>query len=97
MQALLYTLVPLVAVIAGAAYASWRRPGPAFTAGVQHLAAGVVFAAAAGEILPALKHTVSPVAVLLGGALGVVLMLAIKRIGGTIYKRHRIYERNIRS
>lgn len=81
MQALLYTLVPLVAVIAGAAYASWRRPGPAFTAGVQHLAAGVVFAAAAGEILPDLKHTGSPVAVLVGGALGVVLMLAIKRIG----------------
>ena len=41
----------------------------------------MVFAAAAGEILPDLKHAGSPVAVLVGGALGGVLMLAIRRLG----------------
>ena len=40
-----------------------------------------MFAAAAGEILPDLKHAGSPVAVLVGGALGGVLMLAIRRLG----------------
>ncbi|MCP9223871.1 transporter [Erythrobacter sp. LQ02-29] len=81
MSVLAYTLIPLAAIILGAAFAILRKPGAAFTAGVQHLAAGVVFAAAAGEILPDLKHAQSPVAVLAGGLVGVGLMLLIRRVG----------------
>lgn len=81
MPVLLYTLIPLAAMTVGAAFAVWRKPGVGFTAGVQHLAAGVVFAAAAGEILPDLKHARSPVAVLVGGLVGVGLMLLIRKIG----------------
>jgi len=58
-----------------------RQPGPAVTSAVQHLAAGVLFAAVAGEILPDLKHQQSPIAVIVGGALGVALMLLVKRLG----------------
>src|SRR3546814_517675 len=47
-------------------------------AGLQHLAAGVVFAAAATEILPQVKHEASPSATLIGGAAGVVTMLGLK-------------------
>ena len=81
MSVFLYTLIPLGALVLGAGFAVWRKPGATFTAGVQHLAAGVVFAAAAGEILPDLKHAQSPVAVLIGGIIGVGLMLLIRRVG----------------
>ncbi|CAM3048248.1 MULTISPECIES: ZIP family metal transporter [Bacteria] len=78
MLALSYTIIPTIAVILGAIAAVVRRPGAAFTSAMQHLAAGVVFAAAATEILPQVKHEASPTATLIGGAAGVAVMLALK-------------------
>jgi ZIP family zinc transporter len=68
MQALLYTLAPVLAVVLGAIVASRTKLKPGLVAGLQHLAAGVVFAAAATEILPQVKHEASPSATLIGGA-----------------------------
>lgn len=68
-------------MVLGAIAAMVRRPGLVLTSIVQHLAAGVVFAAAAGEILPGLKHQGAAVPVLLGGAAGVAAMLLIKQLG----------------
>jgi len=48
-------LFPVGAAAAGAALAAWRAPGEKVTSGVHHFAAGVVFAAVAGEILPDLR------------------------------------------
>lgn len=76
-----YTLIPAVAVVLGAAVAAWHRPSPAFAAAIQHFAAGVVFAAAAAELLPDIKHRQSAWAVIVGGAAGIILMLLIKRLG----------------
>ena len=42
----------IMAIIIGALIAGWRTPGEKLVAAMQHLAAGVVFAAAATEILP---------------------------------------------
>ncbi|TGD95217.1 ZIP family metal transporter [Methylobacterium nonmethylotrophicum] len=81
MSAWAYTLIPALATVLGAAVAAVRQPGPAVTSAIQHLAAGVLFAAVAGEILPDLKHQQSPIAVIVGGALGVALMLLVKRLG----------------
>ncbi|WP_422823888.1 ZIP family metal transporter [Variovorax robiniae] len=81
MQAVGFTLIPLLALIIGAVATVWRRPGPGFTSGVQHFAAGVVFAAAASEILPDLKHGTSAWPILVGGIVGIVSMLAIKHFG----------------
>ena len=81
MSAWTYTLIPAAAVVLGAAIATWRRPGPAFTAAVQHFAAGVVFAAAAGELLPDIKHRESVWAIIVGGTTGILLMLLIRRLG----------------
>ncbi len=78
MQAVGYTLIPLGALLLGATATVWRRPSPGVQSGVQHFAAGVVFAAAASEILPDVKHGGSVWAVLIGGAVGIVVMLAIK-------------------
>lgn len=57
-----------------------RQPGRAATGALQHFAAGVLFAAVAGEILPDLKHQ-SPYAVAAGGGLGIAAMMLIKHIG----------------
>lgn len=83
MGAWLYALVPVAAASLGAGVASWRQPGPGLTSAIQHFAAGVVFAAAAGEILPDVMHGGSPAATLIGGAAGVVVMLLIKKLEQT--------------
>ncbi|MEX5714913.1 hypothetical protein IC615_09630 [Serratia ureilytica] len=79
-SAVLYTLFPAAATVVGAAVALYRRPGDAAMRVIHHFTAGIVFAAAATEILPDLKQQ-SPVAVLLGGAVGVLLMLLVRRLG----------------
>lgn len=56
MRAIAFTIIPVLAVLIGAIIAVWRRPGPKLTSAIQHLAAGVVFAAAATEILPDVVH-----------------------------------------
>jgi ZIP family zinc transporter len=80
MSALAYTLVPVAAVLLGSLVALLRRPGEAVVSAMQHLAAGVVFAAAATEILPQVLHQASPAATLLGGGFGVAVMLGLKQI-----------------
>jgi ZIP family zinc transporter len=82
MSAIFYTLIPLVAVLVGAILSTARRPGAGFVSAMQHLAAGVVFAAAATEILPQIKHDASPAATLLGGIVGVAVMLLLKQLEG---------------
>jgi len=82
MLALQYTLIPVLAVILGTLWASWRQPSATFVSAMQHLAAGVVFAAAAAEILPQVMHEGSPIATFIGGTLGVVVMLSLKALEG---------------
>lgn len=81
MAAWTFTLAPWVAFVVGALIASYRTPTPAVSSAVQHLAAGVVFAAAATEVLPDVLHGGSIAAILLGGVVGLLLMFAIKSIG----------------
>ena len=69
-------LVPVLAAILGAIAAAYARPTPAVVSGVQHLAAGVVFAAAA-EVLPDVMRFEAPIATLVGGVVGIGVMLGI--------------------
>lgn len=82
MEAITFTLIPVAAVLIGSLFAVMRRPGDAFVSGTQHLAAGVVFGAAAVEILPQVMHEASPVATFLGGAIGITVMLLLKSMEG---------------
>lgn len=82
MQAVTFTLIPVLAVLLGSLVAAARRPSDAVVGAMQHLAAGVVFAAAAVEILPQVMHAGSPAATLIGGAAGVALMLSLKAAEG---------------
>ncbi len=81
MTALTYTIVPVVAVVLASLVALARTPSAAFTSAMQHLAAGVVFAAAATEILPQVLHGSAPIATFIGGACGVAVMLLLKSLG----------------
>lgn len=74
---LLYTLFPVSAAIAGAGAALFRQPGEKAMSLIHHFTAGVIFSAAATEVLPGLKQH-SMVAVLAGGVTGVVLMMLIQ-------------------
>lgn len=80
LPAWLYTLVPASAALFGATIATNVQPGPVLVSAIQHFAAGVVFAAAAGEILPDVVHAGSPWATVIGGAVGVVVMLLVKQL-----------------
>ncbi len=82
MQAVAFTLIPVVAVLIGSLFAVSKRPSDALVSAMQHLAAGVVFAAAAAEILPQVMHEGSPIATFTGGALGIVVMLSLKALEG---------------
>lgn len=82
MQAVAFTLIPVLAVLIGSLVAVSRRPSEAIVSAMQHLAAGVVFAAAAAEILPQVMHEGSPVATFTGGALGIIVMLSLKSLEG---------------
>ena len=82
MQAVAFTLIPVAAVLLGSLFAVSRRPREGFVSAMQHLAAGVVFAAAAAEILPEVMHEASPVATFTGGALGIIVMLSLKAVAG---------------
>lgn len=77
---LLFTLAPIGAAILGAGLTAWRRPGPQLVSAIQHFAAGVVFAAAAGEILPDLKHAGAVWPVMIGGGAGIAVMLLIQTL-----------------
>lgn len=79
-SAWIYTLIAAAAAIIGAAVAVNVRPGPTLVSAIQHFAAGVVFAAAAGEILPDIMHRASPWATMIGGGIGVATMLLVKHL-----------------
>ena len=82
MDVLAYAFIPVFAVFIGAIVAVWRKPGAGLESALQHLAAGVVFGAAAAEILPQVKHDASVWTTLIGGVLGVATMLGVKSLEG---------------
>lgn len=67
-------------VVGGAVSAPWN-PSAATRSRIQHVAAGVVLAAVAIELMPEIAGVPSPVPVMVGFALGVGLMVAVKQVG----------------
>jgi ZIP family zinc transporter len=78
LQVVLVSVLPVAAAIIGAAIAAFRRPGPVMRSHIQHLAAGVVFAVVAVEILPDVVHRQHPWLLVIGFSLGVALMLGLE-------------------
>lgn len=77
---LAYALAPALALVVGGVIAAFRPPGIRLRGLLQHLAAGVVFAAVAGELLPRELEEHRPLPVVFGFAAGVALMLVVRRL-----------------
>lgn len=73
-------LFPIGAAGIGAGVASLRPPGPRLSSAIQHFAAGVVFAAVAGEVLPDLRNQHSLGLVAAGFALGVAALIGLETL-----------------
>ncbi len=80
-MALSYTVVPILAAVLGGILTLLHRPPHSVVSAIQHFAAGIVFSAAAVEILPHLKHEGALWPIVIGGGLGVAAMLGLKSIG----------------
>jgi ZIP family zinc transporter len=84
---LLFASIPAAAVVLGGAVAAYRTPSPAVRSAVQHIAAGVLFAALATELLPDVVHRKMPWVTFVGFALGVVAMLLLKALSRRLEAR----------
>jgi ZIP family zinc transporter len=73
-----FALLPAVVMIAGAALAVWRAPGPRLRSAILHFAAGVIFSVVAVELLPDIVQHHAPYEVALGFGLGVAVMLGLR-------------------
>src|SRR5262245_54118666 len=78
--ALGFAMIPATALILGGVAAAFHPPAPWLRTLLQHFAAGVVFAAVAGELLPRELDQHRPLPFVLGFAAGIALMLAIRAI-----------------
>lgn len=84
-ETLKYIAAPLIAPAIGGLIALYNRPSARAQSIVQHLAAGLIFAAATVELLPVLMKGKQPLAIVIGFLLGLGILLALKRIFGGHY------------
>jgi ZIP family zinc transporter len=75
-----YTLIPMLAAILGAVISITYAPTPRAIVAFQHLAAGVVFAAAAGELLPEIQGQSNSLAIIIGGTAGIFMTFGLKML-----------------
>lgn len=76
----LLVVFPVLAAILGAVLAAVRPPGARLTSGVQHFAAGAVFAAIALDVLPGLDRQGHLGIATVGFALGAAILLGLRQL-----------------
>ena len=76
---LAYALIPVAAAVVAGLVAVTVRPSEKVTSGVQHFAAGVVFAAAAVELLPRVLHE-NPWVAIVRFTAGIVVMFGMRAL-----------------
>ena len=84
-----FSLLPAVVMIAGAALAVWRTPGPQLRSAILHFAAGVIFSVVAVELLPDIVQHHAPHEVALGFGLGVATMLGLRYFTQRLEKQEK--------
>jgi zinc transporter, ZIP family len=88
LRAVLFSLIPVAAAGVSGLVAAIRPPGRRVTSGIQHFAAGVVFAAAAIELLPGVLRQ-EPWVAIVGFAAGIVVMFAFRALSSSLERRRR--------
>lgn len=79
-KVLLFSLLPVTAMIAGSVIAAFRVPGAALRSAILHFAAGVVFSVVAVELLPDIIKQHAPLEVAIGFGLGIAAMLGLRAL-----------------
>lgn len=79
-QAAVLVTFPVLATVVGSLLASFAKPSATVTSGVQHLAAGVVLAAVATEVLPGLRREGHLLIAAGGFVVAVALLLALNAL-----------------
>lgn len=74
-----YAFLPLVVATLGGVWTSFFPPSGKVVSAIQHFAAGVIFYAAAGELLPNVLHEGAAWSAVIGGAAGIAAMLLLQR------------------
>ncbi len=77
---LLYTLLPVSCLIVGGLISTSRLHEHTLGIGIQHCAAGVVFAAVAIELLPKVMSANEPWSMVIGFLAGLALMFGLKQV-----------------
>jgi zinc transporter, ZIP family len=76
---LLFSLMPVITMIAGGIIAILRKPNGNVRSLILHFAAGVVFSVVAVELLPDIVKTHAPLQLIVGFTLGFLLMIGIRK------------------
>lgn len=79
-QVLLFALLPMAVLLLTGLLAIFRTLSPRLRSALQHFAAGVVFEAAAVEVLPEIRQTHSPWPLIIGFILGTGLVLVVGQL-----------------
>lgn len=79
-EQLAFVLLPPLLMVGSGIVATFRAPGPALRGGILHLAAGVVFAVVAVELIPDLLRDHQPLLTVIGFAIGVAVMLGLRSL-----------------
>jgi ZIP family zinc transporter len=82
-----YSIMPALLMIVGGGITSFYQPSRSLTSATQHVAAGVVFAAVAKELLPEISVNHAPLSLAVGFSLGVLGMLLLKGLTGKLEER----------
>ena len=77
---ILFSLLPVVTMAIGGIAAVYKKPNGNIRSLILHFAAGVVFSVVAVELLPDIVKEHKPLQVIVGFTLGLITMLAIKKI-----------------
>lgn len=86
LRAVLFSLIPVAAAAVSGLVAAIRPPGRRVTSGIQHFAAGVVFAAAAIELLPGVLRE-EPWVAIVGFAAGIAVMFSFRAASSALERR----------
>ena len=82
-----YVTLPVVTASGGSVVAAWRSPGPWTRSAVQHIAGGLIFAAASLELLPDLVREHNDAGIVIGFTLGIAAMLGLRQFGDRVEAR----------
>ncbi len=86
-HAFVFFLIPTLAGVASALFGLAWKPSAQVRSGVQHFAAGIVFAAVASEIIPEILERNFVVAFAIGFPLGVALVVALRQLDRFMQRR----------